>query len=140
MVQRHVQTPVCLCLLSSAAACRKGLQGPPAHCSALFKLGECLHWHQPTLNTTAAVRCRCNAAMSCLPNTPLMCAMQVQQSQGISDFLSCCEDLVEPLNAYFDKVFVMTEDEAMRQSRLALLRDVASLPSGILSLAELPGF
>lgn len=72
--------------------------------------------------------------------TPLMCAMQVQQSHGISDFLSCCEDLVEPLNAYFDKVFVMTEDEAMRQSRLALLRDVASLPSGILSLAELPGF
>ena len=78
--------------------------------------------------------------MSCLPNILLMCAMQVQQSQGISNFLSCCEDLVEPLNAYFEKVFVMTDNEAVRQSRLALLRDVATLPSGILSLAELPGF
>lgn len=30
--------------------------------------------------------------------------------------------------------------QAVRQNRLALLRDLAALPSGILDLAELPGF
>lgn len=30
--------------------------------------------------------------------------------------------------------------QAVRQNRLALLRDVAALPAGILDLAELPGF
>jgi len=38
------------------------------------------------------------------------------------------------------QVFVMCDDAAVRQSRLALLRDVAALPRGILDLAELPGF
>ena len=119
------------------AFCNKGLQLIPQPCSSWGS--ACIGTSQ-TLNAVAAARCCYNAAMTCLRNTPLTLAVQVQQSQGVSDFLSCCEDLVEPLNAYFDKVFVMTEDEAVRQSRLALLRDVASLPSGILSLAELPGF
>lgn len=30
--------------------------------------------------------------------------------------------------------------QAVRQNRLALLRDLAALPAGILDLAELPGF
>lgn len=30
--------------------------------------------------------------------------------------------------------------QAVRQNRLALLRNLAALPSGILDLAELPGF
>lgn len=34
----------------------------------------------------------------------------------------------------------MAEDEGVRHSRLALLRDVAALPRGVLELAELPGF
>jgi glycyl-tRNA synthetase len=34
----------------------------------------------------------------------------------------------------------MAEDEAVRRSRLALLRDVAALPKGVMDLAQLPGF
>ncbi len=54
--------------------------------------------------------------------------------------LQACDGLVDPIAAYFEKVFVMSEDVAVRQSRLALLRDIASLPHGILDFAELPGF
>ena len=51
-----------------------------------------------------------------------------------------CAALVEPTDAFFDKVFVMCDDEGMRRNRLALLRDIAALPSGIINFAELPGF
>ena len=55
-------------------------------------------------------------------------------------FLQVCGSLVEPIAGYFDKVFVMSEDVAVRQSRLALLRDTAGVTSGIIDFAELPGF
>ena len=51
-----------------------------------------------------------------------------------------CNALVDPIGRYFDKVFVMSEDADVRQSRLALLRDIANLSSGIIDFAELPGF
>ena len=54
--------------------------------------------------------------------------------------LQVCNALVDPIAAYFDKVFVMSEDAAVRQSRLALLRDLAELSHGIIDFAELPGF
>lgn len=50
------------------------------------------------------------------------------------------ELLVQPVDAYFEQVFVMCDDEATRQSRLALLRDITDLPSGIVNFALLPGF
>lgn len=50
------------------------------------------------------------------------------------------EELVQPVDAYFEQVFVMCDDEATRQSRLALLRDIADLPSGIVNFSLLPGF
>lgn len=67
-------------------------------------------------------------------------AKQVTPDMSVADFLAATEPLIAPLDAYFDKVFVMCEDEAKRRGRLALLRDVAALPRGILDLAELPGF
>jgi glycyl-tRNA synthetase len=51
-----------------------------------------------------------------------------------------CQALVQPTDAFFDKVFVMCDDEGMRRNRLALLRDIAALPSGIINFAQLPGF
>ena len=48
--------------------------------------------------------------------------------------------LSAPIDAFFDKVFVMTDDEAVRRNRLALLRDVAGVASGYFDLAQLPGF
>ncbi len=60
------------------------------------------------------------------PNPTLPCA-QVEPVAG-------------PVDAFFDTVFVMCEDAAVRANRLALLREVAALPCGVLDLAQLPGF
>ncbi len=69
-----------------------------------------------------------------------MPAVQVHPSMTISEFLAACAQLIDPVDGFFDKVFVMSDDMAVRQNRLALLRDVAALPEGILDLAQLPGF
>lgn len=54
--------------------------------------------------------------------------------------LQLSEALVKPLDAYFQRVFVMCDDEGVMQNRLALLRDVANLPLGIVDFTMLPGF
>ena len=59
---------------------------------------------------------------------------------SIPEFLAATAELVEPVDAYFDKVFVMTDDEQTKQNRLALLKQVASLSDGILDFTQLPGF
>jgi len=59
---------------------------------------------------------------------------------SLENFLNASDRLVKPLEGYFDKVFVMCDDDQVRQNRLATLRDVASLSVGILDFSELPGF
>jgi len=59
---------------------------------------------------------------------------------SVESFAKECQKLVSPLEAYFESVFVMSEDIKVRQGRLALMRDIASLSDGIVNLAELPGF
>ncbi|CAN6202867.1 unnamed protein product [Urochloa humidicola] len=48
--------------------------------------------------------------------------------------------LIQPLEDFFNNVFVMEEDERIRNNRLALLRKIESLPKGIAELSVLPGF
>ncbi|KAE8788979.1 glycine--tRNA ligase, chloroplastic/mitochondrial 2 [Hordeum vulgare] len=48
--------------------------------------------------------------------------------------------LIQPLEDFFNNVFVMAEDEKIRNNRLALLQKVASLTKGIADLSVLPGF
>eukprot|EP00898_Chlorokybus_atmophyticus_P000855 jgi/Chlat1/1770/Chrsp134S00111 len=67
-------------------------------------------------------------------------ASKVTSGSTVEEFVSASQELLQPIAAFFDNVFVMAEDEAVRQNRLALLREVASLPVGILDFAELPGF
>ena len=67
-------------------------------------------------------------------------SISLAKNSSISDFARECSKLVEPLDAYFESTFIMTDAEGVRQSRLALLRDIAKLQSGILDLQELPGF
>lgn len=50
------------------------------------------------------------------------------------------QELEKPVDAFFEKVFVMCEDEGIRRNRLALMREVAGLTKGVIELAELPGF
>ncbi|MBI1878968.1 MAG: glycine--tRNA ligase subunit beta, partial [Chloroflexi bacterium] len=48
--------------------------------------------------------------------------------------------LVKPINAFFDAVLVMDENEAIRQNRLALLQDIRDLTKGYADFSELQGF
>ena len=50
------------------------------------------------------------------------------------------EHLIEPINAFFDGVLVMAEDEAVRQNRLALLQDIRDLTKGYADFSHLQGF
>lgn len=59
---------------------------------------------------------------------------------SVPDFLDACLALVQPIDAYFEKVFVMSEDVSVRQNRLAFLRDLAGLTKGVVDLSQLPGF
>ena len=52
--------------------------------------------------------------------------MQVDRGGSVADFLHLAETLVDPINAFFDNVFVMTEDADVRTNRQALLRCAAS--------------
>lgn len=45
-----------------------------------------------------------------------------------------------PITRFFDNVFVMVDDEAVKRNRLALLQKVAHLTKGIIDLTALPGF
>lgn len=75
------------------------------------------------------------------PHSLVCCSgLQVHRTMSIPDFLAATADLVEPVDAYFDKVFVMTDNEQVKRSRLALLRQIASLSEGILDFTQLPGF
>ncbi|GBG74740.1 hypothetical protein CBR_g19146 [Chara braunii] len=48
--------------------------------------------------------------------------------------------LIDPVDAFFENVFVMAEDEALQRNRLALLQGIASLPRGVVNFTLLPGF
>ncbi|MBN1994833.1 MAG: glycine--tRNA ligase subunit beta [Anaerolineae bacterium] len=50
------------------------------------------------------------------------------------------EVLVKPINAFFDEVLVMDEDETVKQNRLALLQDIRDLTKGHADFSELQGF
>lgn len=62
------------------------------------------------------------------------------RSGGVEGWLAAVGGLVGPIDAFFEKVFVMCEDEGVRRNRLALLRDVAGVTKGYFDLAQLPGF
>jgi glycyl-tRNA synthetase len=65
---------------------------------------------------------------------------QQQGSHGVEQWLGAVQPLVAAIDAFFDKVFVMCEDEKVRSNRLALLRDVAGVTKGFVDLSQLPGF
>ncbi|KAJ4951783.1 hypothetical protein NE237_028615 [Protea cynaroides] len=55
-------------------------------------------------------------------------------------FIETSMELLQPLEDFFNHVFVMVEDERVRKNRLALLKKIADLPQGIADLSVLPGF
>ena len=67
-------------------------------------------------------------------------AARLTPGSTVTELISELEALQHPINAFFDKVFVMADDEAVRGNRLALLKRVADLPTGIADLTQLQGF
>ncbi|WIA13728.1 hypothetical protein OEZ85_007280 [Tetradesmus obliquus] len=61
-------------------------------------------------------------------------------SLDVAGWLAAVQALVAPIDAFFEKVFVMCEDEKVRANRLALLRDVAGVTKGFVDLSQLPGY
>ncbi|KAK9102892.1 hypothetical protein Sjap_020146 [Stephania japonica] len=70
------------------------------------------------------------------------CAVKTKVHPGIEvdDFVETSLQLLQPLENFFDNVFVMVEDERVRKNRLTLLKNIADLPRGIVDLSVLPGF
>ena len=58
----------------------------------------------------------------------------------MDEFLNIVVKLIPSINAFFDKVLVMAEDEKIKQNRLALVGQIASLSKGIADLSKLEGF
>jgi glycyl-tRNA synthetase len=67
-------------------------------------------------------------------------APSLQAADDIPTLYAALHALVGPINAFFDQVLVMAEDEALRRGRLGLLQQIAALPDGIVDLAQLQGF
>ncbi len=63
-----------------------------------------------------------------------------RQPSTINEFLETVVKLIPSINAFFDKVLVMAEDEQVRQNRLALVGQIANLSSGLADLSKLEGF
>jgi glycyl-tRNA synthetase len=62
------------------------------------------------------------------------------QPSTIDDFLTIVVQLIPSINAFFDKVLVMAEEEKVRQNRLALVGQIARLSDGLADLSKLEGF
>ncbi|VVA89565.1 unnamed protein product [Arabis nemorensis] len=65
---------------------------------------------------------------------------QIHTGIEIEEFTEISTQLLEPLEDFFNNVFVMVEEERVRKNRLALLNNIANLPTGITDLSFLPGF
>jgi len=58
----------------------------------------------------------------------------------VAAFMAAFVPMVPAITKFFDAVLVMAEDEAVRQTRLAMLQRVAALSKGIADLSFLEGF
>ncbi|XP_006656540.2 glycine--tRNA ligase, chloroplastic/mitochondrial 2 [Oryza brachyantha] len=67
-------------------------------------------------------------------------ADKIHPGVDIKTFADASLELLQPLEDFFTNVFVMADDEKVRNNRLALLTKVAGLTKGIADLSVLPGF
>jgi glycyl-tRNA synthetase len=58
----------------------------------------------------------------------------------LDEIFDALQDLVDPINMFFDKVMVMVDDESLRRSRLGILATVDSLLVGWVDLSQVEGF
>ncbi|KAL9303592.1 hypothetical protein ACSQ67_020855 [Phaseolus vulgaris] len=73
-------------------------------------------------------------------NTFLSVKKSINPGLEIDDFVETSCQLIQPLEDFFNNVFVMVDDDKIRVNRLTLLKGIADLPKGIADLTVLPGF
>ncbi|KAK7286979.1 hypothetical protein RJT34_22367 [Clitoria ternatea] len=73
-------------------------------------------------------------------NTFLSVKENITPGLDIDDFVEISSQLIQPLEDFFNNVFVMVDDDRIRVNRLTLLKGIAELPRGIADLSVLPGF
>ncbi len=64
-------------------------------------------------------------------------AVRIPAEPDLFGFTAAVEPLVTPVNTFFDEVFVMADDPAVRAARLGLLATVRDLGTGLLDWPEL---
>ncbi len=64
----------------------------------------------------------------------------VHRLSSVDEFLEIVNALIPSITAFFDKVLVMAEDVKVKENRLGLLQNIASLANGIADLSKLEGF
>ncbi len=71
----------------------------------------------------------------------LMAAENRSRAAGcVDDFLEAFLPLIVPINHFFEAVLVMDEDQGLRENRLGMLQQIASLANGVADLSRLVGF
>ncbi|EOX96483.1 Glycine-tRNA ligases [Theobroma cacao] len=73
-------------------------------------------------------------------DTLLSVKNKIHPGVEVDDFIEISSELVQPLEDFFNQVFVMVEDETIRKNRLSLLKKIADLPKGVADFSVLPGF
>jgi glycyl-tRNA synthetase len=64
----------------------------------------------------------------------------IHRPSSVDEFLNIVVQLIPSINAFFDKVLVMAEDEKVKQNRLELVGQIANLSHGIADFSKLEGF
>lgn len=72
--------------------------------------------------------------------TFLLLRNKIHPGIEVDEFFEYSSLFLQPLEDFFEHVFVMVDDEKLRKNRLALLQKIADLPRGIADLSVLPGF
>jgi len=65
---------------------------------------------------------------------------EIDSPPTVESFCRAFSRLIEPINSFFEHVFVMVEDREIRENRLALLQHVAALADGLADLSKVRGF
>ena len=60
--------------------------------------------------------------------------------RGVDSVMLALQTLTGPINAFFDKVLVMDDDQSLRRNRLALVYAIAAIPDGLVDLSHVMGF
>ena len=62
------------------------------------------------------------------------------QINSMNDFMKAFAPLISPINEFFENVLVMAEDQALKESRLGMLQEIAGMLRGIADLSKVEGF